>query len=157
LHSVVDDESDFFFFIIAKIDSLLSRLKLERGKTRASGFATVRSESKVQVRHHVVSGCSTASYTPRMTYDRRSLQPTRKRKGQNVQNNTSPMRKLKNKERGRGGGISHLKDPICLKGVNPQTRILPTPNNIPPIPNRARARPQRRVRPEYGAERRRRL
>jgi hypothetical protein len=38
-----------------------------------------------------------------MTYDRRSLQPTRK--SQNVQNNTSPMRKLKNKE---GEGMENL-------------------------------------------------
>ena len=45
---------------ITKTDSLLLGLKLERGKTRASGFATVRGESKVQVRHHAVSGCSTA-------------------------------------------------------------------------------------------------
>ena len=91
------------------------------------------------------SRCSTASYTPRMTYDRQSLQPEKR------------AMHAQKKNKGEGASNSHLEDPVCLNGINPQTRIFPAPDDIPPIPNRARARPQRGVRPEHGAEGRGRL
>ena len=60
---------------------------------------------------------------------------------------------------GGGGGQrnTHLENPIRLERINTQTRILSTPNNLTPIAHRAHARPQRRVRPQHGVERRGRL
>ena len=64
---------------------------------------------------------------------------------------------LRTTERGGEGNHPHLKDSVRLDGINRQTRIFPSLNDIPPIPDRARARQQRGVRPEHGAERRGRL
>lgn len=120
-------------------------------KTRAGGIATVRIESK------------SPSPTPRRlwllycklypTSDLRpTISPTYITRACSEQHTANERASKKIKK-----GDSHLEDPIRLNGINPQTRILPTPDNLPPISKRARARPQRRVRPEYGAERRRRL
>ena len=88
----------------------------------------------------VVSWCSTASYTPRVTYDRQSLQSVEK--ARHAQN-TIHHQQEKEKKKNRRGIKAYLEDAICLNGINAQTRILATPNNFLPIPNRARARPQR--------------
>jgi hypothetical protein len=52
---------------------------------------------------------------------------------------------------------SYLENAIRLEGVHAQTGILPAAHDLAPLTNRACARPQCAVRPEDGAERRRRL
>jgi hypothetical protein len=45
----------------------------------------------------------------------------------------------------------HLENTICFDGIHAQTRPLPAPDHIAPIPDRTRPRPQRSVRPEHRA------
>ena len=52
---------------------------------------------------------------------------------------------------------THLENAVRLHGVHAQPGKLPTAHDLAPIPDRTRARPQRAVRPQDCAERRRRL
>jgi len=56
----------------------------------------------------------------------------------------------------REGNETHFENPIRFESVHAKTSILSAPHALAPIAERACAPPQRPVRPEHGAERRRR-
>jgi hypothetical protein len=54
-------------------------------------------------------------------------------------------------------GKTYFENPVRFEDVHAKTSVLSAPHDLAPIAERARARPQRPVRPQDGAERRRRL
>src|SRR5260221_12763242 len=92
---------------------------------------------------------STQHYSRQATYAPQSLQPT---------TSHSTIRPHANRQRGKAGvkkTITHFKNPIRFESVHAETSILSAPHDLMPIAQRACARPQRPVCPEYGSERRR--
>jgi hypothetical protein len=82
-------------------------------------------------------------------YPTNDLRPTISPIYQKKLNQTKRNRTLERK--------THFENPVRLYGVNAQAGKLPTAHDLAPIPDRTRARPQRAVRSQDGAERRRRL
>jgi len=93
---------------------------------------------------------STPRYTRRVTHAPQSLQPTTSR---NTIRPRSTRQRGKNR---RKENETHFENPIRFESVHAKTSILSAPHDLTPIAERACARPQRSVRPEYRAERRRR-